>query len=267
MQEITATLIEGEELNAAVRTRDSSKMPSDVRETLHKTIWVWAPALASEPRDVLLRWGREMATVAFGSEAKVVLVVNGPGSESACISLRRDMPRGVEVSWVSGPASIGRAQQLMTHQFLQSDARLLARIDPDGQFSVNCLKKLRSCLTPNGSDVIVAQRDEASIAGCMRFLGNVILRFLALCVGIVADPNSGCYVMNRKAAAVLCQTPLPKYPEPRMLMALKKASLTVSSQVVPILPRQGGRSSIKSLRRAALVFSSSLLEMFSWDQL
>lgn len=230
-------------------------------------MWVWAPALPTEPEDVLLEWVREIEAAVFGREVKAFLILNGPSSERASRSLGQNMPRSVESRWLAGPASIGRAQQIIMHQFLQSEAQFLARIDPDGQFPVGCLMELRNCLTPAGPDVIVAQRDEASVCGYVRFLANVVLRLVALRLGTVADPNAGCYIMNRRAAAALCQVPLPKYPEPRMLMALKNASLTVSSRVVPTLPRRHGCSSIRGLAQAAMVFLSSLLEFLTWNDL
>ena len=227
-----------------------------------KAIWVWAPALASEPREMLLTWARETVTTVSGA-SKSFLVLNGNGAENARELLRRDMPRGVEIVCLTGRASIGRAQQLITHQFLRANPVALARIDPDGQFPINCLAELERCLQPGGPDLVMAQRDEASINGPVRWLGNTILRCLAMRLGIIADLNAGCYIMNREAAAVLCQVPLPKYPEPRMLMAMKKAGLVVSSCVVPVRPRLGGESSIKGLLRGVRVFLSSLLEMLS----
>ena len=153
----------------------------------------------------------------------------------------------------------------MLHRFLQTDAQFLARTDPDGQFPASSLREMISCMRRRGADMVVGQRDEASVSGYVRFVANVILRLAALHSGMVADPNSGCYVMNRRAAAALCQVPLPKYPEPRMLVAVKQASLRVVSSVVPTLPRQSGHSSMSSIARAVVVFLSSLLEFSTWD--
>ena len=226
---------------------------------------VWAPALGSEPEELLLEWAREVESAGLGTERKVLLILNGHGAESLCSSLLRRISRSVEVCSLPGPASIGRVQQFVMHRFLQSDAQVLARIDPDGQFPIRHLQELATHLTPDGPDILVGQRDEAGVAGRTRFLGNVVQRLLALRFRIVADPNSGFYLLNRKAAAVLCQVPLPRYPESRMLVALTIASLAISSKVVPTLLRRGGRSSFAGLWRGVIVFVSSFMEFFSWD--
>ncbi len=109
--------------------------------------------------------------------------------------------------------------------------------------------------------------DFRHVAGRTRFLGNVIMRLVGLCFGTVGDPNSGLYILNRKAAALLCPVPLPTYPEPRMLTAFRQASLTVTTCVVPTLVRHAGTSSISTLWHSLKVFLWSLLEMVSWDPL
>lgn len=225
---------------------------------------VWAPALARELKEMLQAWAKQAS--GLGTDVEVAIVLNGPGSEQAASELRQETPPSVQIYALPGPASIGRAQQFVTHRFLRSEAQVLARIDPDGQFPLSSLAELCRRLVPGGPDVVIAQRDEASVAGRLHFLGNVILRLVAMRMGLVADPNSGCYAMNRKAAAALCQVPLPKYPEPRMLAWLKGMSLQVSSVVVPTLPRQSGTSSIKGIGHAVSVFLSSLLELLSCER-
>jgi hypothetical protein len=42
---------------------------------------------------------------------------------------------------------------------------------------------------PNGPNVVVAQRDEASAYGRIRFLGSVTLRLVAMHLGLVPDPS------------------------------------------------------------------------------
>jgi hypothetical protein len=213
---------------------------------------------------MLQTWAKQASRL--GTEVEVAIVLNGPGSEQAASELRQETPPSVQILALPGAASIGLAQQFVTHRFLRSEAQVLARIDPDGQFPLSSLAELCRRLVPGGPDVVIAQRDEASVAGRLHFLGNVILRLVAMHLGLVADPNSGCYAMNRKAAAALCQVPLPKYPEPRMLAWLKGMSLQVSSVVVPTLPRQSGTSSIKGVGHAVTVFFSSLLELLSCQQ-
>lgn len=229
-------------------------------------ILIWAPALATEPKEMLVEWAQNTSRLMLGMQ--VVMVLNGPGSERASHEIRRSIPPSVHVYALPGPASIGKAQQFMMHRFLQSDAQVLVRIDPDNQFSLGSLARLCGSLVPGGPDVVVGQRDEASVSGRIRFLGNVILRFVAVQMGLVADPNSGCYAMGRRAAAAFSQLPLPKYPEPRMLACHRSmSSLHVASFVVPTLPRRSGASSITGMWRGAAIFAASFLELLSCDRL
>ena len=233
-----------------------------------KEVLIWAPALAMEPIAMLIQWIRAVEAAGF---VNAVLVFNGSGSERACKALRKEViSHKIMIKWLSGPASIGTCQAFVTHLFLKSRAKYIFRVDPDGQFPIKCIERLLRLFEVTGSvrpDVIMGQRDEAGVAGRTRFLGNVVLRLLAMHFANFADPNCGLYVMNRKAAAILCGVPLPKYPESRMLMAFWKASLTVATCVVPTLRRQAGRSSIRGLRRNLRVFFGSFLEMLSWDSL
>lgn len=186
-------------------------------------IVIWAPALATEPTEMILAWAKAAARLMTG--VHIVVIFNGPGSEQVAHELWRDAPPEVQICALPGAASIGRAQQFVMQQFLRTNEQVLARIDPDGQFPLSSLIELCHRLVSGGPDVVVAQRDEASASGRIRFLGNVALRLVALRLGMFADLNSGCYVMNRRAAAVLCQVPLPKYPEPRMLAWLRARSV------------------------------------------
>jgi len=229
-------------------------------------VWVWAPVLASEPQDMLLKW---IHTVEAAGFCNIILIFNGSGSESASLALRKAVSsRQVQFESLPGSASIGRCQNLAMHLFLRSDALFMARIDPDGQFPIYCLERLLHLFMEKiPPDVIVGQRDEAGVAGRSRFLGNIFLRLIALYSGIFADPNSGLYIMNRRAAALLCSVPLPKYPEPRMLASLREGSLRIATGVIPILRRQSGTSSIKGLWRSIRVFAGSLMEMKSCNLL
>ena len=247
-------------------TPTTCKAPTARKATISKKdVLIFAPVLASELKDMLLQWVSDVKGAGFDN---IILVFNGPGAEIACRALRKEVSSSIRIDWLSGPSSIGSCQTIVTQLFLQSNLRLLVRIDADLQFSVSDIERLLNPFAGTGrSDVVIAQRDEASVGGRMRFLGNALLRLFGQLFGIFADPNCGLYVLNRKAAAVLCRVPLPVYPEPRMLTTFRQASLTVTTRVVPILPRRTGRSSIKNFLHGIKVFIGSILEMTSWDSL
>jgi hypothetical protein len=169
-----------------------------------KEVLIWAPALATEPIAMLRDWIYKVEDADFDN---IILVLNGPGSERVCLELRKEVRRSqVQIAWLSGSGSIGSCQTFVTHLFLQSKLRLLVRIDPDGQFRIKSIKRMlsRFAVTETARpDVIIAQRDQANIGGRMRFLGSVLLRMLAAYFANFADPNSGLYVLNRKAAVLL----------------------------------------------------------------
>lgn len=227
-----------------------------------KDVFVWSPVQACEPIDMLIQWISDVEAVGF---CNFVLVINGLGSESVCKELRKAATGGqVQIEFLSGPASIGRCQNLVMHLFLSSDARFMVRVDSDGQFPIWSIDRLLLPFTEQSPpDVVIGQRDEASVSGRKRFLANIFLRMVSLHCGIFGDPNSGCYIINHRAAANLCRVPLTRYPEPRMLKILQEASLTVTARVIPTLQRKAGRSSIKGFWASLKLFVESLLEMVS----
>jgi hypothetical protein len=248
--------------------RNDKKIP--VNDMIPKNkVLIWTPALASEPRDMLIRW---ILTVQAAGFRNILLVFNGPGAKNASAKLRKKFhDRHVQIKWLSGLGSIGKCQVFVTQIFLQSKLLYLLRVDPDGQFPIEYAGRL---LEPYQSqadlrpDVVVGFRDEASIGGRMRYFANIVLRLFAVIFGIYADLNCGFYVMNRKAAALLlCRVALPKYPEPRMLVALQQSSLITVSCIVPVLQRTSGCSSIRGFLQSIRVFIESFLEYVSWDRL
>ena len=225
---------------------------------------VFAPALDTEPTEMMVDWACEAQAEGF---TNIAVVFNGPRAHQAGNQLGREIQSPhVSIHCLSGPASIGKCQSFMGHLFLQSKARLLVRVDPDGQFPVSSLNQLLARST-TGADVIWAQRDEPSVAGVTRFLGNTMLRAIGLLRRLPGDPNSGCYALTQRAAAVLSSIPLPVYPEVRMLVAFRNASLRVASCVVPIVPRRRGQSSLRGLFSGTQVFISSVLEMLSQERI
>jgi hypothetical protein len=231
-----------------------------------KDVLVWAPVLDTEPIAMLIKWIHAVSAAGFSA----VLVFNGRGAEEACKALQKevsDRKEKIILKWISGPASIGSCQEFVSDLFLKTKAKFMLRLDSDLQFPIGYVERLLQLFEVTGSappDIILAQRDEASVAGYTRFFGNVLLRLLSMYFANFADLNSGFYVMNRSAAAVLSGTPLPKYPEPRMLVKFSKAPLTLATIVVPTLKRRAGRSSIRGLWRSVSVFVRSFFEMFSW---
>lgn len=234
-----------------------------------KEILIWAPVLATEPINMLLEWVHAVQKAGFDN---VVFIFNGPGAKNASAELRKKIhDRHVQIEWLSGLGSIGKCQAFVTQIFLKSKLLYLLRVDPDGQFPIEHAGRL---LEPYQSqadlrpDVVVGFRDEASIGGRMRYFANIVLRLFGVIFGIYADLNCGFYVMNRKAAALLlCRVALPKYPEPRMLIALQKSSLITVSCIVPVLQRTSGCSSIRGFLQSIRIFIESFLEYVSWNQL
>ena len=120
-----------------------------------KKVLIWAPVLATEPINMLLEWVHAVRKAGFDN---VVLIFNGPGSESACMELRNKIRRNqVRIEWISGSGSIGSCQTFVTHLFLQSKARLLARVDPDGQFPIGCIERSLSAFEVECPDAIIGQ--------------------------------------------------------------------------------------------------------------
>lgn len=231
-------------------------------KTGRSEVMVWLPSLPSEDQTRLLAFINACNAAGY---LRPFLVLNGPAAEQArCELVRKIAEAGLCAKVRSLPiASIGGAQMLAVHLFLQDpNAKILVRIDPDGQFPVDCISQLLAPFaTASPPDVVVGFRDEAGSGGFSRFLGNVVLRLIAQRCGITADPCSGAYALSKKAAALLQSVPLPRFPEPRMLREFRGAGLKVATRIVPTLPRFSGKSSIHGSLKGLSVFCGSVLDL------
>ena len=141
-----------------------------------KDVLVWGPAKSDEPIEILAEWIRAVEAAGFEN---IFLVVNGQDSMKVCQLLANEANGcKAKIEWLSGPASIGLCQTFVTDLFLKSKAKYMLRIDPDGQFPIQCetiycvdLKSLAKCpLMPLlGSETKwepVAVRDTSGIFCC-----------------------------------------------------------------------------------------------------
>lgn len=231
--------------------------------TAKNQVQIWAPTLASEPLDMLIKW---ILTVQAAGFMNILLVFNGPGAKNASAKLSKKFNDGhVQIEWLSGSGSIGKCQTFVTQIFLQSKFQYLLRIDPDGQFPIDCAFRLLELYQSQDDlpNVVVGFRDESSIGGRMRYIANTVLRLLAVICGIYADLNCGIYILDKRAAALLCQVALSKFPESHMLVTLHHSSLITVTCIVPVLQRMSGRSSIKGFLQCIRLFIESFLECLS----
>ena len=140
-----------------------------------KRTLVWAPALSTEPVEMLRDWIRDVTDAGFDD---CFLVINGPGAESTCNELCKITKEyKALIHWVSGSASIGTAQTLAAQLFLQNSAAdYIVRIDSDGQFPVQCIGQMLQLFDLKiPPDIVVGQRDDIGAGGRLRWLGNFIL--------------------------------------------------------------------------------------------
>jgi glycosyltransferase involved in cell wall biosynthesis len=135
----------------------------------------------------------------------------------------------------------------------QYNYEVVVRIDGDGQHPSDDIPRLLLALNEGDADLIVGSRyieDRGYSGSTARRAGSLILaRLISAIIGHrVTDPTSGFTAANRRTIKLCAQVYPHDYPEPEAIVILHRAGLRIREIPVAMKPRQGGRSSITSLR-------------------
>ncbi|MGQ9889353.1 MAG: glycosyltransferase family 2 protein [Aggregatilineales bacterium] len=132
---------------------------------------------------------------------------------------------------------------------------VVVRSDGDGQHTPADIERLLCALDEHRADLVIGSRylERRGYNGsAARRAGSLLLAGLisAIIGQRITDPTSGFTAANRRAIR-LCARAYPyDYPEPEAIVTLRRAGLTLVEIPVTMRLRQGGRSSITSLRSA-----------------
>lgn len=130
---------------------------------------------------------------------------------------------------------------------------IVVRVDGDGQHPIEDIPRLLDGLEQQQVDLIIGSRyiEDRGYSGSMaRRAGSLILANLisAITGKRFTDPTSGFTAANRRTIKLCAQVYPHDYPEPEALVILHRAGVRICEIPVAMKPRQGGRSSITTLR-------------------
>lgn len=146
------------------------------------------------------------------------------------------------------------------------------QMDGDGQHPATELPKLLNEALLNQSDVIIGSRFLQGKGFQSSFFRRVGIKYFKwlnrLLIGqIIHDSTSGFRVFNRKTLELVTQYYPDEYPEPEAIVLFGLRHLKMKEIPVEMCERQGGVSSIHSLRAVYYMFKVSLGIIFVYIRL
>ncbi len=155
------------------------------------------------------------------------------------------------------PYNVGIGATVQTGFIFAADQgyEAVLRLDGDGQHDTGDLRLLAEALQNGTGDIIIGSRfieDRGYHTPAPRRVGILILSRLISTITSqsITDPTSGFAAFNRRAIRLFAGIYPHDYPEPEALVVAHRAGLRIHEIPVTMKPRQGGRSSITSLRSA-----------------
>lgn len=217
---------------------------------------------------------------AFNEEPNVGVVVravaqNVPGAEIVVIN-DGSKDNTAEVAKSSGATvidlpcnvGVGGAVQAGFLYAISRRARLVVRVDADGQHPPEEVPALMRAAMENEEDLIVGSRflsENGYLSSAGRLAGIRLLSlFMSLiCRSKVTDPTSGCWAIKRPLLDVFARDYPSDYPEPEALALMRRRGYSFREIPIVFRPRQAGSSSISkwdALFHAAKIMLSLVVD-------
>jgi len=148
---------------------------------------------------------------------------------------------------------IGAAVQTGFLYALQNNFDVAVQIDGDGQHDPAFIPNMIDIIQQNKSDVVSGSRFLEKGGYKSSFPRRIGITFFELVNRLltgqrITDSTSGFRAFNRNAIALLAYNYPEDYPEPEVLIILKRAGLKVMEIPVVMRARQGGQSSIRGFK-------------------
>jgi glycosyltransferase involved in cell wall biosynthesis len=158
---------------------------------------------------------------------------------------------------------IGGGMQSGYKYAFRNDYEYAVQMDGDGQHPATELPKLLKEALLNQSDVIIGSRfleGKGFQSSFFRRLGINYFKWLnRILIGrTIHDSTSGFRVFNHKTLEIVNQYYPDEYPEPEAIVLFGLKNLTMKEIPVEMCERQGGVSSIHSLRAVYYMFKVTL---------
>jgi hypothetical protein len=201
---------------------------------------------------LVLAWNEEASLPALLAELArdcpdwtVVVVSDGSTDDTA----RRARESGVVVIELPFNSGVAVAEQTGLLWARNAGARVVVRLDGDGQHPPSEARKVVDGLLSSGADVAVGSRflhDGGYRSTRLRRGGIRWLSFLLRVLGglRITDPTSGLRAFGARALALLGDVYPDEYPEPESNLLLGRAGQRLVEVPVRMRARDGGRSSL-----------------------
>ncbi len=189
-----------------------------------------------------------------------ICVIND-GSQDKTARIVKDFP----VHLVNLPYNLGIGSAVQTgYKYAYENGYDIAiQFDADGQHNPDDLYKIIKPIAEDECDMVLGSRftEKTAYKGSIsRRIG--IFYFTALLKVLTKqtfmDPTSGYRAINREVITIFAHNYPKDYPEPEVLIHLKKKKLRINEISVNMQERQGGQSSITPFKSAYYMIKVSL---------
>lgn len=150
---------------------------------------------------------------------------------------------------------IGGAVQTGYKYGYENGYELVVQVDGDGQHDAKFLNKMEMEIKKNNLDMVIGSRfieKEGFQSSFLRRVGiNYFKNLIKFLTGeIITDPTSGLRMVNKRVLKHFADDYPSDFPEPETVVAVIKSGFKVKEIPVVMRERQGGISSINSLKKS-----------------
>lgn len=196
------------------------------------------------------------------------IVVVNDGSRDAT----PDIARSKEVFLLNLPYNLGIGGAVQTgYKFAaQMGYKVAVQVDGDGQHPAGEIERLVKVLVSTNANMVIGSRYACGGEYDAPFTRLVGIRVLSAVVSLLAgqrvnDTTSGFRAVDRQAICFLARMYPRDYPEPEVIVLLRREGFRIVETPVSMRPRMGGVSSIdfvKGLYYMVKVLLATLVDIF-----
>ena len=211
--------------------------------------------------------GNVVAAARSALPAAVVLVIDDGSTDETA---RAAAAAGAEILRLPFNCGIGAAVQAGLRFAIEHRAGLIARLDADGQHDPADLNALAAAIE-QGADYAIGSRfcDARQPGYRSSFVRRLGIRWFAALLRLVgahgvADPTSGFFAANARAAAFLAAHYASDYPEVDAVVRLARSGFRIVEVPVSMHERTGGISSIGGILALVYMVKVTVSIVIGW---
>ncbi len=179
----------------------------------------------------------------------VLVIDDGSADETAALAHEA----GARVLRLPHHLGLGGAVQAGYKLAFELGFEYVIRIDGDGQHDARDIRRLHEALRTSGCQMVIGSRFLDGDQGHTSLARQLGVRFFRAVLRPilgkpVRDPTSGFVGVNREALQVFSRSFPLEYPEIEALVVLQRRAFRFMEVPVNVRPRQGGRSTITSVK-------------------